>query len=111
MNGVFWVGVVETKDRRAVIKNLGDVGRTKVETSVASIENDYVFPLLRGRDVQAWHARASAYILVPHLSEDFSEPVGVSELKRKAPLTFEFLRRFEMPLRKRSGYKQLHKER
>src|SRR5207253_1234827 len=43
LNGVFWVDVVETKDRRSVIKNLGEVGRTKVETSVASIENDYVF--------------------------------------------------------------------
>jgi hypothetical protein len=111
LNGVFWVDVVETKDRRSVIKNLGEVGRTKVETSIASIENDYLFPLLRGRDVQAWHARASAHILVPHHSEDFSEPVSVAELKRQAPLTFDFLKRFERPLRKRSGYKQLHKER
>jgi len=111
LNGVFWVDVVETKDRRSVIKNLGEVGRTKVETSIASIENDYLFPLLRGRDVQAWHARASAHILVPHHGEDFSEPVSVAELKRKAPLTFEFLKGFEKPLRKRSGYKQLHKER
>jgi hypothetical protein len=111
LNGVFWVDVVEAKDRRSVIKNLGEVGRTKVETSIASTENDYLFPLLRGRDVQAWHAKPSAHILVPHQSDDFSQPVSVSELKRKAPLTFEFLKRFEKPLQKRSGYKQLHKER
>jgi len=111
LNGVFWVDVVKTEGSRTVIKNLGEVGRTKVETSTASVEDEYLFPLLRGRDVQAWHAKASAHILVPHRIEDFSEPTSIAELKRGAPLTFDFLKRFEKPLRKRSGYKQLHKER
>ena len=102
LNGVFWVELLKTSGHRVMIKNLGEVGRTKIESSIASVEDDFVFPLLRGRDVRAWHAKASAEILVPHLTDDFSEPVSVSDLKRKAPLTFEFLKRYEKPLRLRS---------
>ena len=111
LNGVFWVDVVESNRGECTVRNLGDVGRNKVDVETATIESDYVFPLLRGRDVQAWRATPSAHILAAHELRDFSEPVSLARLKRDAPLTFEFLRRFEKPLRKRSGYKQLHGER
>jgi len=111
LNGVFWVDTVKAGQNRSVIKNLGDVGKLKVDSVSVSIENDYLFPLLRGRDVHAWHAEPSAMILVPHRLDDFSEPVSVTDLKRKHPLTFEFFKRFEKPLKARSGYKQLHKQR
>jgi hypothetical protein len=110
LNGVFWVELLKANGRRCTIRNLGEVGRTKVEVSTATIEDDYLFPLLRGRDVQAWHAKASAHIIIPHDARDFSQPISLSELKR-SPHTFEFLKQFEKALRKRSGYKQLHKER
>ena len=96
---------------RTVIRNLGDVGKTKVETVTVAVEQDFLFPLLRGRDVQAWRASPSAMILVPHRADDFAQPVSVSDLKRRNPLTFEFFKRFEGQLKARSGYKQLHNAR
>lgn len=111
LNGVFWVERVKTDQRRTVIRNLGDVGRSKVESVTVPVEDDFLFPLLRGRDVHVWHAEPSAMILVPHRTDDFSEPVSVADLKRRNPLTFEFFKRFEKPLKARSGYKQLYKRR
>jgi hypothetical protein len=111
LNGVFWVESVKTEGHRTVIRNLGDIGKTKVPSVTAPLEDDFIFPLLRGRDVHAWHAEPSALILVPHTREGFSEPVSLAELKRKTPLTFEFFKRFEKELKSRSGYKQLHHER
>jgi hypothetical protein len=90
---------------------LGDVGKNKTEAITKTIESDYLFPLLRGRDVHSWRASPSGIILIPHRADNFSEPVNVADLRKKAPLTLEFLSHFEKELRKRSGYKQLHKSR
>ncbi len=110
LNGVYWVEPVETP-RGTVYRNLGESGRIKVEVITTALEEDYLYPLLRGRDVLAWAAKPSALILVPHIPGHFSEPVSVGELKRKTPHAHAFLRHFEEVLRKRSGYKQLHGER
>jgi type I restriction-modification system DNA methylase subunit len=111
LNGVFWVETLKAEGRRTVIRNLGDVGKTKVQSATVSVEDVYLFPLLRGRDVQAWSANPAAMIIIPHYAEDFSEPVEIAELRRKNPLTFEFFKRFEKQLKARSGYKQLYSKR
>jgi hypothetical protein len=89
-NGACRVELVRTGDRPLVIRNLGEVGRTKVEILTATTEEECVFPLLGG-DVQAWSAKESAHIIGPHEKENFSEPTFLQKLKRMPPLTFEFL--------------------
>ena len=111
LNGVFWVEFVERDRHRTIIRNLGDVGKTKVDSVAVTVEDDFIFPLLRGRDVRAWHAESSAMILIPHYAKHFSEPVELGEMKRNNPLTFEFFKRFEKQLKSRSGYKQLYNKR
>ena len=99
LNGVFWVERVKPGGRSSLITNLGDVGRTKVETTTVQVENEFLFPLLRGRDVRAWSAQPSAMILVPHTRDSFGEPVSVAVLKQRYPQTFAFFKRFEEPLK------------
>jgi SAM-dependent methyltransferase len=111
LNGAYWVEKAETRKDRVLVRNLGDVGKTKVESTIMPVEEEFLYPLLRGRDVHAWHAKPSAMIVLPHRADDFSEPVELSQMKRKSPLTFEFFERFEKQLKARSGYKQLHKQR
>jgi len=94
-----------------LVRNLANVGKKKVRAITVAIEEEFLFPLLRGRDVHAWKARPSATIVIPHRLTDFSQPLGLGELKRIAPLTFEFFKTFEKDLRGRSGYKQVHKSR
>lgn len=111
LNGVFWIEEKEVGTHKSVISNLSQVGKTKLQSVTTTIENDFIYPLIRGRDVHAWHAHASSFILMPHKRDDFGEPVELSDLKRKYPLTFGYLKRFEKELTKRSGYKQLHHSR
>jgi hypothetical protein len=70
-----------------------------------------LYPLLRGHDVRAWNAKPEYLIAVPHDPDNFSQPVSLSHLRTRYPLTHSFFKGFEEPLRKRSGYKQLLKSR
>jgi hypothetical protein len=111
LNGVFWLERLRSTARYSLVRNLGHVGRTKVEVVTARIEDEFLFPLLRGRDVKAWRAEPSAFILVPHRSDDFGQPISLGDIKMRYPLLLDFLGRFESKLRARSGYRQLHRSR
>lgn len=106
MNGIYWVSVIKRlRDGEFLIENLSEVGKIKVEHVTASIEADLLYPLLRGRDVDRWKAQPSAYIL---LSQDVRTRTGVPEMvmKRDQPKTYEYFKRFEAQLRKRSGFRR-----
>lgn len=111
LNGVFWTEIVKAEKDHILVRNMGDVGRTKVDVHTGRIDAEFLYPLLRGRDLLAWKAEPSAFILVPHDQSNFGDPVSVGRMKREYPRTFEFLRGFEAKLRSRSGYKQLHRSR
>jgi hypothetical protein len=65
MNGVFWLRTVqEVRSGKVRIQNWNDVGRIKVEQVDTVVEDDLVFPLLRGRDVHRWKAQPSTHILL-----------------------------------------------
>jgi hypothetical protein len=106
LNGVFWIKILKTlSDSHILIENLYDVGKIEVEKVQAAVEKDLVYPLLRSRDISAWNARPSAYII---LSQDPAIRVGipVSEMKANQPKTYAYFKRFEEDLRGRSGYRR-----
>ena len=111
LNGVYWLEKVKSDSKGILIRNLADVGRNKVQSVTKQVEADFVYPLLRGRNVQAWHAKSAFFIVVPHDPANFSQPLLISQLRTKYPLTYSFFKDFEEALRKRSGYKQLLKSR
>jgi hypothetical protein len=111
LSGVYWVEVLKSSAKQALIRNMGDVGKKKMEIIEHSVEKEFLFPLLRGRDVRAWKAEPAAHIMVPHFLSVFAEPVALSVLKSKYPKTYDYFHYFEKELKKRSGYKQLHRSR
>jgi len=106
-SGVFWFQDRESLDLPIVsIRNLGDVGRRKVETLDATLESTLLFPLLRWRDVDEFVARpTSALILIP---QDPTTRRGFEpeRMKREFPNALEYLSRFETFLRERAAYKR-----
>ena len=74
----------------------------------AAIEPNFVYPLLRGRDVQRWKAEPSAYILLPNRTDKLAG-IPEAEMKSKYPKTYAYLKRFEKQLRQRSGYRKFFK--
>jgi len=106
-SGVFWLANVERLDAPLVsIRNLGDVGRRKVETVEARVESKLVFPLLRWRDVGEFAARRpTTAILLP---QDPVRRRGIDDatMRRDFPATLAYLSRFETTLRDRAAYRK-----
>lgn len=107
LNGVYWVQVVTTrKDGLLLISNLHDSGRTEVKNVNMAVEPEFVFPLLRGRDVKRWSAQPSCHILLPQDISDPAKATGENQMQATSPKTYSYLKQFEPQLRNRSGFKQ-----
>lgn len=107
LNGVFWVEVVAgRKDGLVLVNNLHDCGKIKVRNVSMAIEPDFVFPLLRGRDVERWRATPSCRIIVPQSPDNPARGFPEPAMQVKCPKTYAYFRQFEEQLRKRSGFKQ-----
>ncbi len=103
VNGVYWIEVLkELPNGDLIIRNLANVGKKKVKQVEAVIEPDFVYPLLRGRDVQRWRAKPSCHIIMVH---DPIKRIGYPEreMKIKYPKTYAYLKRFEDVLRRRAS--------
>jgi hypothetical protein len=109
LNGVYWVKVRERMaDGSVAIDNLHAVGRIGVREVTARVEAELLYPLLRGRDVESWHSRAGAWILLlqdPGTGKAYAE----AEVRVRWPLAYAYIKRFERDLRRRSGYRLLFK--
>ena len=105
-NGVFWLEIISKRpDGLLVVRNVTEGAKRKVEPITTELEPDLVYPLLRGRDVQRWHARPSLHIL---MVQDPKTRRGINEkvLQERYPKTWAYLKRFEKALRERSGFKR-----
>jgi SAM-dependent methyltransferase len=103
-NGVYWVNIIDKRpDGLVVISNIIEGAKRDVESVEAAIEPDLLYPLLRGRDVKTWAAEPSASII---MAQDPIKRKGIdeSEMKRKYPKTYLYLKRFESILRERAAF-------
>jgi len=107
LSGVFWVDIVATrKDGQLLISNLHDSGKIEVRNVNVAVEQDLIFPLLRGRDVQRWSANAKCSILLPQDPGDPAKGYPERDMQENLPKTYSYFKQFEEQLRKRSGFKQ-----
>ena len=105
-NAVYWVEIVaERPDGPVVVRNVTEGAKREVEAITADLEPDLLYPLLRGRDVQRWLAQPSLHIL---MMQDPETRRGIEETTVQTcwPRTWTYLKRFETPLRARSGFKR-----
>ena len=110
LNGVYWVHVVERlRDGKLLIENLHDVGKIAVRQVHRRVEADLVYPLLRGREVEAWKAQPAFSIIVPHTPAGGWEALPEATMRTEYPLALAYFRRFEEQLLGRSGYRQLRR--
>jgi len=101
--GVFWLKikqVLSTGD--LLIENLNEEGETKVPKVEEIIEQDLVYPALRGSDIQRWQATPKIYVLLtqnPSKREPYLEVV----MKKKWPRTYGYLTKFKEILLSRAS--------
>jgi len=103
-NGVFWMRILNKLPKgELLIRNVTAGVRERVEEVVARIEQEFVYPLLRGKDVKKWRATPSMYILFT--SKHFKDLLQESKFKVNYPKTYSYLLRFKRILERRSSYR------
>lgn len=105
-NGVYWMRKIEEQSPTLWrMANLSDRGKRRVELREVEIESEFLFPALLGRDVRAWRAVPSAWLL---LVQDPQRRRGIAEeaLCRQAPRTLDYLRSVEGVLRRRAAFRR-----
>lgn len=102
--GVYWVSINARNERGLLhVVNIHDAGKTTIPRREAWIEEEYVYPALRGSDIERWQANPGINII---MVQDRETRAAVPEqtLKRLAPRLYEYLLGFEAILRnRRSG--------
>lgn len=103
-NAIYWLETLtERPDGPVVVRNFTEGAKREVEEITVDLEPDLLYPLLRGRDVQRWQAEPSLHIL---MMQDPETRRGIEEItvQTRWPRTWAYLKRFEKPLRARSGF-------
>ncbi|MGE5396760.1 MAG: HsdM family class I SAM-dependent methyltransferase [Chitinophagales bacterium] len=105
-NGILWVEIVDQSQNGLVtIRNLATAGKDKVLTIERIIEEDLIYPLARGKDLDRWQVNPSAAII---MTQDPVARRGLSlqVMERSYPCTLEYLKTFEPNLQKRAAYRR-----
>jgi SAM-dependent methyltransferase len=109
LNGAYWVKVLKKlPNGRFIVENTGEKGKIKVDSIKTEIEPNFVYPLVRGRDILRWEAQPKYSIVAPIDTKDNQNRNAYPEflLKRDYPLTYRFFEKFKDKLSVRSGYRK-----
>jgi len=94
-------------DRRVLIRSRPDLGRNTSGEAVreAEVEADWLWPVLRGRDVDPFKInRSSLYAVLAHDPNDMGTVNTVDDLMARAPMLFDYLEPWLDRLQNRSAY-------
>lgn len=93
--GVFWLEIKHVlSDKNIIIKNLTEKGKLKIPQIEETIEQDLVYPAIRGSDIKRWGYTQEIFLLMvqdPKTRTPFSQ----SLMKQKWPRTFGYLTQFK----------------
>ena len=110
--GVFHLRVLEKiGSRHLLVQNIHDAGKKKIrQLEPFKIEADLVYPLVRGRDIGRWRVDPVVYVLIVQDPET-RLAIPEWEMKKRWPLTLEYLAQFKSDLRAASSFVTALKER
>ncbi len=111
VNGVFWVDTVGKRPGGAlIVSNITENAKRKVNQLSAAVEEELVYPGLRGKDVGRWVARSEIHMIVTHKPGMRLKAVPEAEMQRGYPKTWHYLKGFEPILRRSGIYRRFFKE-
>ena len=106
LNGVYWISALSKGAYGVLIENQAGIGRKKVRKLKEVVEEDLIYPLIRGRNIKKWFSTTEDrnYIIIPHDSET-GKPLGESMFKMSHPNSYSFLSSFRPILEQRAIHK------
>ena len=104
LNGVYWGEITPSDGSDLVFSNLADIGRNEIAAVSHPVEEDLIFPLLRGRQIEKWKANPQGAILLAQNPAKPGSAIDLRTMQQYYPLAFEYLNHFKKELGRRSGY-------
>jgi len=108
--GVFWLEIKQVlSNGNIIIRNLTERGKLKIQQVEESIEQDLVYPAIRGSDIERWGITPKVFMLVV---QDSKTRRGYPEnfMKKNYPRTYNYLLKFKDILLDRALYKKYHEQ-
>jgi methylase of polypeptide subunit release factors len=109
-NAILWLEVLGARPGgMLMVSNLTDGAKKKVAAITVAVEDELVYPLLRGRDVQRWSASPSAHLLMTQDPKN-RRGIEISRMETELPKTHAYLKRYEKELRARAAFHRYFRE-
>jgi hypothetical protein len=103
-NPIFWLDVLAQGDSACEIRNIGKSLRGSSPVVVAEVEQDAVYPLLRGADMRRWTAVPTKSILLLYSPDQPKKALPAEVVQRRLPKAWAFVSRFREQLESRKEY-------
>lgn len=108
-NAIYWLEILGQEGDLLRVRNDIEGSKRPVKQVETLIEPDFIYPLLRGRDVKRWQAIPTANILLVQNPET-RKGYDPDWLKENYPYTYNYLAQFEEMLRSRATFKRYFKK-
>ncbi len=108
--GVFWLAIKQVlSNGDLIIRNLTEEGKLKIQQIEETIEQDLVYPAIRGSDIERWKVDPRIFMLVvqdPKTRRGYAEDF----IKKDYPRTYSYLLKFKDILLSRPLYKKYYEQ-
>ena len=95
--GVFWIKVNQVLlDGNVIVSNIPEKGKLKIAKIEEKIENNLIYPALRGSDIKRWGTTNEIFVILTH--DKNGEPIEEVTLKTNFPRTYGYLTKFKSDL-------------
>ena len=109
-NAVYWMNILGRDGSHLRVENIVQRAKRKVPQLQATLEQNHIYPLVRGSDLKQWNFTYNAYLLCPHTPDSKMNPVPEKELAVSCPKTYHYLSHFRPELDARKGFAGWEKE-
>lgn len=101
--GAYLLEVIQVmSDENLFIRNLFDIGKKKIQQVEEKIEQDLIYPTVRGRDIDRWRINTRIFVLFP-VNALKKELYSETEMKQRWPKTYSYLIRFKSDFEARAS--------
>jgi methylase of polypeptide subunit release factors len=108
LDGVYYIKILSSQPKGFLIENLFDVGKKKVKKIKTIVENELIYPIIRGREVKKWYGTYSSYVILP--TNKSGKNLPESTIKINFPNIYTYFLKFKKELEERSLYKLAGKD-
>jgi methylase of polypeptide subunit release factors len=108
LDGVYYIKILSSQPKGFLIENLFDVGKKKVKKIKTIVENELIYPIIRGREVKKWYGTYSSYVILP--TNKSGKNLPESTIKIDFPNIYTYFIKFKKELEERSLYKLAGKD-